>query len=321
MNILVTGCAGFIGFHLTLNLLKNKKYRIVGIDNLNNYYDQKLKIDRLTILKKKNLLFHKINLTNKSKLDKIFKKFKFSIIINLAAQAGVRNSITNPKSYFKSNLEGFFNIIEFSRRYNIKHLLSASSSSVYGDTNSFPLSESMDTEKPLSFYAATKKSNEIMAYSYSNIYKIPVTMMRFFTVYGEYGRPDMALFKFTKAIMEDKNIDLYNHGKHFRDFTYVKDTVNGVVGLIDNPPQTKIPYRVINIARGKEESLIAYLKLIEKFLNKEAVVNNLPIQKGDVIKTLSSIKKLKKLTNYNPKIGIKEGVKLFIQWYRKYYKC
>ena len=321
MNILVTGCAGFIGFHLTFNLLKNKKYKIVGIDNLNNYYDHRLKIDRLTILKKKKLIFYKINLTNKSQLEKLFKKFKFSIIINLAAQAGVRNSITNPKSYFKSNLEGFFNIIEFSRKYNIKHLLSASSSSVYGDTNSFPLNENMKTEKPLSFYAATKKSNEIMAYSYSNIYKMPITMMRFFTVYGEYGRPDMALFKFTKAIMEDKTIDLYNNGKHYRDFTYVKDTVDGIVRLIENPSHKKIPYRVINIGKGKAESLKEYLKLIEKFLKKEALVNKLPLQKGDVIKTLSSIKKIKILTNYNPKVGIKEGVKLFIQWYKKYYKC
>ena len=317
---IVTGSAGFIGFHLSLKLLK-KGYQVIGIDNLNNYYDHRLKIDRLTILKKKKLIFYKINLTNKSQLEKLFKKFKFSIIINLAAQAGVRNSITNPKSYFKSNLEGFFNIIEFSRKYNIKHLLSASSSSVYGDTNSFPLNENMKTEKPLSFYAATKKSNEIMAYSYSNIYKMPITMMRFFTVYGEYGRPDMALFKFTKAIMEDKTIDLYNNGKHYRDFTYVKDTVDGIVRLIENPSHKKIPYRVINIGKGKAESLKEYLKLIEKFLKKEALVNKLPLQKGDVIKTLSSIKKIKILTNYNPKVGIKEGVKLFIQWYKKYYKC
>ena len=320
MNVLITGCAGFIGYHLTLELLKNKKNKIIGIDNLNHYYDQKLKIDRLNILKKKKLIFYKKNISNSSDLEKIFKKYNFSIVINLAAQAGVRNSISNPKAYFNSNLLGFFNIIENCRKFNVKHLLSASSSSVYGNTASFPLSELSNTEKPLSFYAATKKSNEIMAHSYSNIYKLPITMMRFFTVYGEFGRPDMALFKFTKAIIENKNVNLFNKGNHFRDFTYIKDTVSGISGLINIYPKSKIPYRVVNIGKGKSESLNKYLGLIEKSLKKKAKVINLPLQQGDVIKTYSDIKSIKKISNYKPKISIDKGVKLFIKWYKDYYK-
>ena len=320
MNILITGCSGFIGYHLTLELLKNTKNTIVGIDNLNKYYDQKLKIDRLNILKKKKLVFYKKNISNRIELEKIFKKYNFLIVINLAAQAGVRTSISNPKAYFNSNLLGFFNIIENCRKFKVKHLLSASSSSVYGDNNSFPLSEKTKTETPLSFYAATKKSNEIMAHSYSNIYDLPITMMRFFTVYGEFGRPDMALFKFTKAISENKKLNLYNKGNHFRDFTYVKDVVSAVCKLMNKLPNSKIPYRVVNIGRGKSESLKKYLGLVEKYLKKNAKVVNLPLQKGDVIKTFSDITQMKNLVNYKPKVNIDKGVKLFINWYKKYYK-
>ena len=233
-NILITGCAGFIGFHLSNTLIKSNKYNVYGIDNLNNYYSKKLKNHRLNILKKnKNFFkFSKADISNKTKLSSIFKKHKFHIVINLAAQAGVRYSIENPETYYKSNINGFFNILNCSLEQKVSHLLFASTSSVYGNTNKFPITENFTTDKPLSFYAATKKCNEVMAYSYSNIYKMPITAMRFFTVYGPLGRPDMSLFKFTKLIKENKKIDLFNNGNHVRDFTYVDDIVDGIYSLI-----------------------------------------------------------------------------------------
>ncbi len=320
MSILVTGCGGFIGFHLS-NFLLKKKFDLFGIDNLNNYYDVNLKKNRINILKNHNkFTFFKINLLNKSKLNNIVKKNKIEIIVHLAAQAGVRYSIENPETYFKNNLEVFFNILEVSKNNNLKHLVFASTSSVYGENDTFPLSEKESTSKPLSFYAATKKSNEVMAHSYSYIYKLPCTAMRFFTVYGPYGRPDMALFKFTKNILENKEIELYNNGKHLRDFTYIDDIILGIYSIIKKSSKNKIPFNIFNIGNGNSRKLKDYLNLIEKKLGKKALIKKLPLQKGDIIKTHSDISSLNSYANYTPKTDIEEGIEKFIEWFIKYYK-
>ena len=319
MKILITGTAGFIGFHLSKKLLKDKN-TVFGFDNLNNYYDVDIKKDRIKDLKKyKNFNFAKIDLSQKDKINKIIKDNNIKFIIHLAAQAGVRYSIENPSSYFKSNLEGFFNILEISKENKIKHLIFASTSSVYGNNSKFPLTENMNTDKPLSFYAATKKSNEIMAYSYSNIYRIPTTALRFFTVYGPFGRPDMSLFKFTKSILNNQKINLFNSGNHTRDFTYVDDIVDGIFGIINKPSKESIPYNCFNIGGGKPNKLKLFLKNIENNLNKKAKIKNLPLQLGDVKKTHSSINKLYKYSSYQPKTNIKKGIKNFINWYKNYY--
>jgi len=321
MNILITGCAGFIGYHLSSKILKNKNSKITGIDNINNYYDISIKKDRLKNLKQnKNFKFYKVDLLEFDKLNKIIKENKINYIIHLAAQAGVRYSIENPSTYFKSNVEGFFNILEMSKINKIKHLIYASTSSVYGDNKEFPLNENHKTDSPLSFYAATKKSNEVMAHSYSYIYKIPTTAVRFFTVYGPFGRPDMALFKFTKNILDNKKIELFNGGLHDRDFTYVDDIVAGIFSLIKKPSISKIPYSIFNIGNGKPQKLLNYLKNIEKFLNKKAKIKKLPLQVGDIVKTHADIKKLKKYSNYSPKTNIEKGIMKFIEWYKDYYK-
>ena len=320
MNILITGSAGFIGYHLTKKILK-KNIKVFGIDNINNYYDTNLKKNRIKDLKKsKKFFFYKIDLSEYKKLNNLVKRNKIKYIIHLAAQAGVRYSIKKPKTYFKSNMEGFFNILEVSKNNNIKHLIYASTSSVYGNTKKFPLSESDNTDHPLSFYAATKKSNEIMAHSYSYIYKLPCTGVRFFTVYGPFGRPDMALFKFTKNIIKNRSVELFNKGKHLRDFTYVDDIVEGVFSLIKKQSKKSIPYEIFNIGNGNPKKLIDYLKYIEKNLNRSSSIKKLPLQIGDIIKTHSDIKKLKKFTGYNPKTNINIGVNKFIEWYKDYYK-
>ncbi len=319
MKILITGAAGFIGYFISKKLLSLNK-TIIGIDNLNEYYDVKIKKDRIKNLKNyNNFQFIKIDLGDFKKLDNLFKKYKIRYVIHLAAQAGVRYSIKNPNIYFKNNIEGFFNILELSRKYKIKHLIFASTSSVYGNSKEFPLKESENTDKPLSFYAATKKSNEIMAHSYSNIYKIPSTAVRFFTVYGPFGRPDMALFKFTNKILNNKEINLFNNGKHIRDFTYIDDIISGLLRLINRPSKKTIPYQVYNIGNGNPQKLIKYLRAIEKNLNKKAKIKNLPLQKGDVIKTHADIKLINKKVNYNSNTEIDEGIKIFIKWYRNYY--
>ena len=321
MNILITGCAGFIGYHLSSKILKNKKSIIFGVDNINNYYDINIKKDRLENLRQNiNFKFYKVDLLEFDKLNKIIKKNKINYIIHLAAQAGVRYSIENPSTYFKSNVEGFFNILEISKINKIKHLIYASTSSVYGDNKEFPLNENHKTDSPLSFYAATKKSNEVMAHSYSYIYKIPTTAVRFFTVYGPFGRPDMALFKFTKNILDNKKIELFNGGLHDRDFTYIDDIVAGIFSLIKKPPKSKIPYSIFNIGNGKPQKLLNYLKNIEKYLNKKAKIKKLPLQVGDIVKTHADIKKLKKYSNYSPKTNIEKGIMKFIEWYKEYYK-
>ncbi len=320
MKILVTGCAGFIGFHLSNYLLKNN-YDIIGIDNLNKYYDVNLKKNRLKLLKNyKNFQFIKFDLINKNKLNNTIKKFKIKYIVHLAAQAGVRYSIENPKTYFKNNLEVFFNVIEASKNNKIKHLVFASTSSVYGENNRFPLRETANTDKPISFYAATKKSNEILAHSYSYIYKLPCTALRFFTVYGPYGRPDMALFKFTKNILENKKIELFNNGNHSRDFTYIADIVSGISSVLKKPKKNKIPFNIFNIGRGDTQKLKYYLSNIEKKLNKKAKIKKIPLQLGDIKKTHSDISSLKKFSNYRPSIDIEKGISEFIDWYLTYYQ-
>jgi len=316
MKILVTGGAGFIGFHTCLKLIK-KGYEIYTIDNINDYYDVNLKLDRIKKLKSfKNFFFIKISISNFDKINELVKKNKIQYIVHLAAQAGVRYSVENPKAYFESNLAGFFNILEVARLNKINHFIFASTSSVYGNSKNFPLHEKTNTDKPLSFYAATKKSNEVMAYSYSNIYNLPTTALRFFTVYGPLGRPDMSLYKFTNAIINNKKIELFNHGNHIRDFTYVDDIVEGIVKLILKPSNKTIPYNCFNIASGNPQQLKKFIKLIEKNLKKKSLKRNLPLQLGDVKKTYASIQSLKKYVNYVPKVSIEEGIENFIQWFK-----
>jgi len=320
MNILITGSAGFIGYHLSKKILR-KNIQVIGIDNINKYYDINLKKNRIKDLKKnKKFKFYKIDLCEFNKLNNLIKKNKIDYIINLAAQAGVRYSIENPRTYFKNNLEGFFNILEVSRLNKIKHLIFASTSSVYGDTKKFPLNEKDNTDYPLSFYAASKKSNEVMAHSYSYIYKLPCTGVRFFTVYGPYGRPDMALFKFTKNILSNNAIELFNNGIHVRDFTYIDDIVDGIYSLIKKNSKKSKLYEIFNIGNGSPKKLMDYIKEIEKNLKISANIKKLPLQKGDIIKTHSDLSKLKKYTNYNPKTNIEAGIAKFIEWYKDYYK-
>ena len=332
MKIIVTGSSGFIGFHVSKKLLGSGN-KVHGIDSMNNYYDVKLKKARLAILKKyKNFSFSKVKIENSKDLGKAFKKFKPTIVIHLAAQAGVRYSIEKPRVYMDSNIIGTYNIIEIAKRLNVKHLIMASSSSVYGANKKIPFKELDKTETQMSIYAATKKSNESMAHAYSNIWKIPITMVRFFTVYGPWGRPDMALFKFTRGILNNKKIDVYNNGKMYRDFTYINDVVNGINLLISKVPSTKqlgkykndslspiAPFRILNIGNTKKVFLLNFIKEIEKVLGKKAKRNYMPLQKGDVKQTLSDTSLLKKITNYNPKTNFKTGIRNFLDWYLEYY--
>jgi UDP-glucuronate 4-epimerase len=332
-KILITGSSGFIGFHLSKLLLK-KGNKVHGFDSMNNYYDVKLKKARYKILKKfKNFSFTKNKLENKKILEKTFKKFRPNIVVHLAAQAGVRYSIEQPRVYLNSNIIGSYNIIEISHKLKVKHLIMASSSSVYGANKKIPFKETDKTETQLSIYAATKKANESMAHSYSNLWKIPITMLRFFTVYGPWGRPDMALFKFTKGILLNKKIDIYNNGKMYRDFTYIDDIVNGIQLVINKAPNKNqynkykddsishiAPFRILNIGNTKKVYLLDFIKQIEKELRKKAIRNYLPLQKGDVKQTLSNTKLLKKITGYKSKTNYKLGIKKFIDWYKNYYK-
>ena len=321
MNILITGCAGFIGFHLCNKILQNKNLNIFGIDNLNAYYDVKLKKDRLKILNNnKKFNFFKIDINDKKKIIQNFKQNKYDVVINLAAQAGVRHSITNPQAYFDSNLIGFFNIIDASRTFKIKHFIYASTSSVYGESKDFPLKESIETSKPMSFYAATKKCNEIIAYSYSNIYNMPCTALRFFTVYGPFGRPDMALFKFCNSILKNKSLNLFNNGKHIRDFTHVYLVTEYLKNIITKLPKDKIPHSIYNIGSSEPKSLKFFLKTIEERLDKKAKVKFLKKQKGDVYKTHADTSKISKLIRTNTKLNLKEGIDSFVTWYKDYFK-
>ena len=321
MKILITGSAGFIGYHLAKYLLKDKKHKIFGLDSLNSYYSLSLKKNRLKeLLKFKNFKFFKINLKNKTKTTPLFEKNKFDIVIHLAAQAGVRYSVQNPQSYLDNNIISFFNILDLARKFKIKHFIFASTSSVYGDQPKFPTHENCNTDKPLSFYAATKKSNEVLAHSYSNIFKLPCTGLRFFTVYGPYGRPDMALFKFTKNILKNRKIELFNSGNHDRDFTYIDDICEFIVRILNKPLNDKIPFNVINLGNGKSRKLKDYISNLEKSLGKKSIKINLKLQKGDILKTHADIKKIAKKTKYKPKTKIEDGITKFVDWYKSYYK-
>ena len=321
MKILVTGCAGFIGYHLCNKLLDNKKNIVYGIDNLNNYYDIKLKKNRINLLKKKskNFKFSKKDIKDLKILRKFFLRKRIKYIIHLAAQAGVRYSIYDPSTYLNNNVIGFFNILQISRIFKINHLLFASTSSVYGLNKKFPIAENYNTDKPLSFYAATKKTNEVMAHSFSNIYKIPCTALRFFTVYGPYGRPDMSLFKFTEAIFKSKKIELFNRGDHIRDFTYIDDVIISVEKLINKPSKNLIPYDVFNIGSSRPKHLKFFLRIIEKTIGKKTHIKLMNLQKGDVYKTHANVNKLSKFINYKPRISVNRGVKNFVEWYIKFY--
>ena len=333
MSILITGSAGFIGSELCLALLKLRK-KIIGVDNHNNYYDPKLKEDRIKrYINNPNYTHFRVDLSDKKSIENIFKEHKPEQVVNLAAQAGVRYSIKNPLAYIKSNIEGFTNILEGCRHNGIKHLIFASSSSIYGGNTKMPFSEHDNTNHPLSLYAASKKSNELLAHTYSHLYKLPTTGLRFFTVYGPWGRPDMALFKFTKAILDEKPIDVFNYGEHTRDFTYVDDVVNGILKTINNPatpntswnslkpdPATSLaPWCVYNIGNNNPIKLMDYIKALEKKLNKKAIINYLPLQVGDVPNTYADVSNLKSKYNYNPLTSVTEGVSNFVEWYRDYY--
>lgn len=320
-KILVTGCAGFIGYHVVKNLLLDRNYIIYGIDNINDYYDVKIKKHRINLLKnfKRKFIFYKFDLSNSKKLEQNFKKNNYDYVIHLAAQAGVRYSITNPQAYFKSNISSFFNIIQVCVKFKIKHFIYASTSSVYGDANNFPLKEKNLTDSPLTFYAASKKTNEILAYSYSNIYKLRCTGLRFFTVYGPLGRPDMSIFLFTKSIINNKFIKLHNNGNHTRDFTYVDDIAISISKLIKKPSNSRIPFNTFNIGNGSPVHLMKVVHLLEKIIGKKAKIKKLKMQKGDVLKTHSDISKLKSYIGYKPYTNISKGLKEFVKWFKEYY--
>ena len=321
---LVTGCAGFIGMHLTLSLLKKNK-SVIGIDNLNNYYDVNLKKKRLSNLKKfKKFNFKKVDIKNLNSLKKIVKNYKIDYIINLAAQAGVRYSITNPETYFENNIRGFFNILEIAKNKKVKHLVYASSSSVYGASQKKIFKESDNVDQPISFYASSKRSNELMAHSYSYIYNIPVTGIRYFSVYGPWGRPDMSLFIFTKKILSGENIDVFNKGKMKRDFTFIDDAVDATYKIIHKIPKIRRPnkickFKIFNVGGGNTISLINYIKLIETNLGIKAKKNLKGMQLGDVKATLSNNNNLKSSVKFNPKTNIKVGIRKFIDWYKRFY--
>jgi UDP-glucuronate 4-epimerase len=334
MKILVTGSAGFIGSMLSIRLLERGD-EVVGIDNHNNYYDPKIKEARLErLIKYTNYKHYKTDLNDNKKLSEIFKIHKFQKVVNLAAQAGVRYSIENPLAYINSNILGFAHILENCRNNKVEHLVYASTSSVYGDNTKMPFSEHDSANHPLSVYAASKKSNELMAHSYSYLHQLPTTGLRFFTVYGPWGRPDMALFKFTKAIIEEKPIDVFNNGKHTRDFTYIDDIVEGVIKTLDNPATSNVnwnskqpdpatsraPWRIYNIGNNNPVQLMDYIKALEKTLGKKAKINFLPLQPGDVPDTYANVDNLKKKFNYKPSTSVISGVSNFVKWYKDYFR-
>jgi UDP-glucuronate 4-epimerase len=337
VKILVTGTAGFIGFHLA-NRLLNDGYEVIGIDSINSYYDVNLKYARLaeagirqneityakSIESKKfqSYTFNQAKLEDKDVLEKIFEKEQPNIVIHLAAQAGVRYSLINPGAYISSNIEGFMNVLECCRHFNTNHLLYASSSSVYGLNDEIPFSESQNTDHPASIYAATKKSNELMAHAYSYLFNLPATGLRFFTAYGTWGRPDMALFIFTKSILEGKPIQLFNYGNMMRDFTYVDDVVEAVIRIMQNPPDggPGSPNKIYNIGNNAPVKLSEFVEAIEAVLGIKAEKELLPLQPGDVPATYADVTEFVNDFGYKPTTPVKEGVKKFIDWYKKYYK-
>lgn len=320
---LITGGAGFIGFYLSKALLE-KGAKVIGIDNLNDYYEVSLKEDRLAILKNfPNYRFKKIDIADKEAVFQVFEEDKPDIVVNLAAQAGVRYSIDNPDAYVQSNLVGFFNILEGCRYFPVEHFVFASSSSVYGGNKKVPFSTEDKVDKPVSLYAATKKSNELMAYAYSKLYRIPLTGLRFFTVYGPMGRPDMAYFKFAKKIMKDEPIQIYNNGDMLRDFTYIDDIIKGVENILCNPPkedENGAAYKIYNIGNNQPEKLMDYISVLEKCLGKEAKKEYLPMQPGDVYETYADVSELMKDYDFKPSTSIEEGLSKFAEWFLGYYE-
>jgi len=322
MNFLVTGSAGFIGFHLSKLLLNNGK-KVIGIDNLNDYYDVNLKKNRLKILKKnKKFIFFKLDIANKSKLKNFLKNYKVGIVIHLAAQAGVRYSITNPETYLNSNIIGFFNILEICKQKKVKFLYFASTTSVYGDNNNLPYNENLQISKPLQFYAATKVSNEVMAFAYSNIYKIKTRALRFFTVYGPYGRPDMAIHGFVKKILLNQPINMFNRGNHTRDFTYIEDITKSIYLLIKKENTINKPklFDVFNLGNQKNINIKYLVKILSKILDKKIKIKYSELKQGEMKDTLSNSNKIIKYINYKPNTNIEDGLRKFIKWYKKYYK-
>tara|TARA_X000000950_G_scaffold41957_1_gene46115 strand:+ start:2152 stop:3165 length:1014 start_codon:yes stop_codon:yes gene_type:complete len=335
MKVLITGASGFIGFHLCKKLLQ-KDCQVIGIDNFNSYYDPKLKEERYKKLKeisKNNLKIYRDDIENFEALNNLFTDHKPDVVVNLAAQAGVRYSITNPSAYIKTNLLGFSNIIECCRNHEIKHLVYASSSSVYGGNTKMPFIEKQSVDHPVSLYAATKKSNELLAHSYSHLYNLPSTGLRFFTVYGPWGRPDMALFLFTKSILEGKSIKVFNHGQMVRDFTYVDDIAESLLRIIfkpatsddlfdtnkPNPCTSWAPHRIFNIGNSNPTKLMDYIKAIEKCIGVEAKKEFLPLQMGDVPSTSSNCSELESWIGFKPQTSVYDGVAKFVEWYREFY--
>ncbi|MCP3029437.1 NAD-dependent epimerase [Halobacillus sp. A5] len=330
--ILLTGAAGFIGAHLAKRLL-SKDHNVLGIDNLNSYYDVQLKEDRLDWIQHPNFTFEQVDRVDKNRLDALFKKHQPSLVIDLAAQAGVRYSLENPQAYVDSNITGFLNILEACRHYKAEQLIYASSSSVYGANTKMPFSVKDNVDHPVSLYAATKKANELMAHTYSHLYSLPTTGLRFFTVYGPWGRPDMALFTFTKSILEGKPIQVFNQGSMMRDFTYIDDIVEGIVRLIKtkpspdpewkgetpDPSKSSAPYRIYNMGNSKPVKLMDFITAIENKLSITAHKEYLPLQSGDVIATYADVEDLIRDTGYKPNTPIDKGVGKFIDWYRAYY--
>lgn len=335
MKILITGTAGFIGSELAIKLL-NRGDEVIGIDNLNDYYDVELKKSRLQrVLDFRNFSDIRADIADRDKIPDIFAKYQPEVVVNLAAQAGVRYSLENPHAYVDANLVGFVNLLEGCRHQSVKHFVFASSSSVYGANTNYPFSVHDNVDHPVSLYAATKKSNELMAHTYSHLYRLPVTGLRFFTVYGPWGRPDMALFKFTKNIINDKPIDIFNYGKHKRDFTYIDDIVEGVVRVIDKIPtenpqwsaqnpdsaSSNCPYRIYNIGNNNPVELMRYIEVLEKCLNKQAIKNFLPLQAGDVPITYADVEDLAEAVGYKPSTPVETGIHNFVDWYKQYYQA
>lgn len=333
MKVLVTGAAGFIGYNLS-QLLLTRGDKVVGLDNMNNYYSVQLKTDRLKQLQSHpNFEFVQLDLQDRENIEKLFKTHQFDTVVNLAAQAGVRYSLENPHAYIDSNVVGFCNILEGCRHSQVKNLVFASSSSVYGANTLQPFSEHHNVDHPISLYAATKKANELMAHCYASLYNLPVTGLRFFTVYGPWGRPDMALFKFTKNIIAGEPIEVYNHGKMIRDFTYVDDIVRGITHVIDNPakPSSKwdgknpdpatsyAPYRVYNIGNSSPVMLSTFIEAIENAVGKKAIINLLPMQPGDVPATHADVSALFNDFDFKPQMPVQEGINHFVKWYRSYF--
>jgi UDP-glucuronate 4-epimerase len=333
-KILITGAAGFIGFHLSKYLLDNGVL-IIGLDNLNDYYDINLKKARLLQLKKNSNFKHvDINLEDRQQVEKLFATEKFDKVVNLAAQAGVRYSLKNPHAYVDSNIVGFVNLLEGCRHNDIKHFVFASSSSVYGANTNTPFSVHHNVDHPVSLYAATKKANELMAHSYSHLFNLPCTGLRFFTVYGPWGRPDMAYFLFTKAILEGKAIDVFNQGKMKRDFTFIDDVVKGVISIIDRNAQPNpkwssdspdsatsyAPYKIYNIGNNNQVELLEFIEILEKILDKKVNKKMLPMQAGDVQSTYADVDDLMKDTGFRPNTPIEEGLRKFVDWYKNYYQ-